>query len=129
MTDNSNSNSNTLAAELRRSIRDQILSTKAETRILSLFGTEVELRQPDLREIMNYNSQEDRSAAAADMVIRYLYVPGTNVRIFEDSDVDAVLNLPFGPDMQRLQKAVNELTGTEAVIQEAQKNSHDAQAA
>jgi hypothetical protein len=103
-------NSNQPVDDIRKQLRNQILQAKPETRTLKLFGAEVELRQPTLKAIMGYQSAEDRGRAGAEMIQRYLYVPGTTTPVFEEADIDSILNLPFGEDMQKLQAAINELT-------------------
>ncbi len=45
------------------------------------------------------------------MLVRYCYVPGTDERVFDPADVDAILAFPFGPDFVKIQEAITELTG------------------
>ena len=44
------------------------------------------------------------------LIINYTFVPGTDDRVFEEGDRDALLNLPYGADMNRMNKALNDLT-------------------
>lgn len=106
----------------KRAIRNQILNAKPERRAIRIFGVDVEIVQPPLEEIMRVREDVDPLKAATDMIIRYVYVPGTDEKVFDQADSSAILKLPFGSDMQRLQDALNELTGIEINIKEQEKN-------
>lgn len=112
--------------ELRREIRNKILQAKPEVRQLNLFGADVELRQPPLKEIMEFQQSGDTTDAAARMVQRYVFVPGTDMRVFEEADLESILGIPFGKDMQALQEAINDLTGIEIEVEKQEKNSEGA---
>ena len=109
-------------AELRQQTRDLIMTTKPKSILLDVFGTQIELRQPNLRTIMTTQSMDDRAAAAAIMLINYSYLPGTNTKVFEDVDVDGILGLPFGSDFQKIQEAISELTDVAKVVKAEKGN-------
>lgn len=108
----------------RSDIRDKIFSAKPKTIRVTLFGAVVELRQPPLAVILSVQEQtaDDRMASIFQTMMRYVYVPGTDERVFEDADRDSFLNLPFGEDMQSLQSAITELTNVADMVKEATKN-------
>ncbi len=98
--------------------RDQIRTAlfahqKADTRVVSLFGTQIELRQPTLGAILDARETEDERTRTADVFIRYAYVPGTNEKVFQDEDRDQILNWPFTEDLIRVQEVIAELTGVD----------------
>lgn len=96
---------------LRDSIRGKILATQEVKKIrCTFFGTEVELRQPTLKEILKTDETADKTEQAISMIIKYCYVPGTEERVFEAADKDVLLSLPFGEDFVRIQKAIATLT-------------------
>lgn len=109
--------------QLKLAIRDAILSTKAKSRIISAFGQQIEIRQPTLAAVMSYQNIPDRTDAAAQMLIRYAFVPGTNEQIFDEEDVDAIKGIPFGDDIQRVNDAINEMMDVRLAIKEEEKNS------
>lgn len=112
----------------RDDLRAQLLGKahKPESRIITLWDTEIELRQASLKDIVNANASESAEVNAVNMVVRYAYVPGTNERIFEDADRDVILGWPFGKDMQRLQEVVAELSGiTEEKLEEIKEELQD----
>ena len=95
----------------RDAIRSKILgSTKAKSMICEFFGTQVEIRQPSLGEILLAEEAATKSEQAVAMVVKYCYVPGTDEKVFEDSDYEALLQLPFGEDFVRVQKAIAQLS-------------------
>lgn len=98
---------------IRKSIRDQIFSTKPETREVPFNGTKIELRQPSLDDVMNLQdaSKDDKKGAAITTIIQYSYVPGTEERVFEETDRDIIAQLPFNKDVKGLFDTVNELLG------------------
>ena len=55
------------------------------------------------------------------MIINYVVIPGTNTPIFEEHDVDSLLNMPWGDDMTRLHEAIAELTNID--VEGLTKNS------
>lgn len=111
-------------AAKREAIRTAIFTSKPKSKKLEVFGVEIELRQPSLGVILNNQnvSAEDRPRAVADMLIRFAYVPDSSIRVFEDVDVDGILGLPFGSEMQKIQEAINELTDVAAKVEEAKGN-------
>jgi len=99
----------------RDALRSKLLGNapKAETKIVKLFGQDVELRQPTLASILEAQDTEDIKKRSVDMIVRYAYVPGTNERIFEDSDAAVILEWPFNRDLVSMQKAIGDLTGVD----------------
>lgn len=84
---------------------------KPESKIITMFGVELELRQPNLGAILKTREEGDNITRAIDMIIEYSYVPGTDDHVFEDTDRDAMMKWPFGPDLAALNAAIAELTG------------------
>jgi len=112
----------------RDEIRSQLLGTshKPKCKLITIWGIEIELRQASLRDILKASGSDDVEVNAVNMVVRYAYMPGTNTRIFEDTDRNVILGWPFGEDMQKLQAAVAELTGiSEATIEKAKEELKD----
>lgn len=109
-------------AQVRDKIRAAIFATKPKAKLLDVFGIQIELRQPGLKAVLEHQSSEDKVAAVAQMLIKYAYVPGTSTPVFEDVDVDGILALPFGEDFQKIQEAINELTGISATVEKEKGN-------
>lgn len=112
----------------RNEMRSRIFSAKPKTEtVKDFFNCELELRQPSL-EIALQNrdaSEEDRVYV---MLLDYAFVPGTNEKVFEEGDVDAMRKLPFGSEFQDLIDKVNLLLGidpskVEASIKEEEKSA------
>ncbi len=83
----------------------------AKSMLITVYGCEIELRQPTLASIMSTREIDDPKIRATEMIIKYAYVPGTDDYVFEDTDRDAILKWPFGEDLLTLQQAITELTG------------------
>jgi hypothetical protein len=110
----------------RKSIRDKIFSAKPESQLIEAFGTTFELRQPSLAVVLDTQQKEDRKEQVAAMLVQFAYVPGTNEKVFEEGDLDEIINLPFNSDMQKIQNAIADLTG--AVVTDATKSGTETSA-
>ncbi|MEE8599218.1 MAG: hypothetical protein V3S69_06900 [Dehalococcoidales bacterium] len=97
----------------RNEIRAQILGNtpKGETRLVTLFGAEIELHQPTLRSILEAKDDDDEATRTADVFIKYAYVPGTKERVFEAGDRDSILNWPMNDELLKVQRLIVEMTG------------------
>lgn len=93
------------------SVRAQIFkSRKAKTRRVEFFGTEIELRQPKLKDIIDARATEDRQAAVIETLVKYAFVPDTDEHVFTEEDFTQLCELPFGGDFVRVSQALEELT-------------------
>lgn len=106
--------SNSKQPASRDDIRKKIFafeSRQPDTKVIEFFGTEVEVRQPSLKDLLASQSaktpEQDR---IIQMIIDYTFRPGTDERIFEIADKDSLLAMPYGEDMNRMSRALNELT-------------------
>ena len=102
-------------------------NSKPKSIEFKFFGVLIELRQPPMKQVMEAQATaaDDRSKAAAQMVVRYAYVPGTNERVFDEADIDGILNMPFGSDLADLNLKIAELTNVDILGEE--KNSEETQ--
>ncbi len=94
-------------AELRATI---LKSRKPNSRVVTFFEGQIELRQPVLGDIITAQESEDRESAIIDVLVKYAYVPGTEEKVFEDADSDMLKTLPFGKDFLAVSKAFEELS-------------------
>jgi len=106
----------TLATPLTRDqLRAALIGKKhkCESELVTLFGVQVELHQPTLAAILDAREEDDIQTRTADVFIRYAYVPGTNERIFEDTDRATILDWPFTQDLIEVQSVIARLTGVD----------------
>jgi hypothetical protein len=95
----------------RAELRATILKTrKPNSKVITFFEGQIELRQPILGDIIAAQESEDRESAIIDILVKYAYVPGTDEKVFEDSDADVLKTQPFGKDFLALSKAFEELS-------------------
>lgn len=109
----------------RDEIRQTIFnSTKAKPRskIVQFMDAEIELRQPAMSVIMEMQ-QSEMETNLVSMLMQYCYVPGTEERLFDEIDYEALVKLPMNDDFQRLGVALTEMTGMD--IKVASKNSEE----
>lgn len=105
-------------SEARKAIRQKLFSsenTKPKSEVIDVFGTKVELRQPNLATILGAKEEKDRTRAMIQMLVNYCYVPGTDEKVFEPTDIDVILEWPFGEDFTRINKEIAKLTGVDVL--------------
>lgn len=104
----------------RDELRAKIFGTKTDTARVAFNGAEVEIRQPTLGEILSIQnaSKDDIATATVDMLIKYTYMPDSDIRVFEFADREALLSLPFNKDLQNLSQTMNRLIGGQELDQQ-----------
>lgn len=107
---------------MRDDIRGKIFSTKQKKILTSFNGAQIELRQPNLKTVLENLDNADRKNTVVTILIDYAYVPGTDERIFEDTDFDSIMELPFGSDFMEVSEAIDKLTNLNKKVGEERKN-------
>lgn len=94
----------------RDQMRANIFASKqVKIKIVDFFGEKIELRQPVLADILAAK-EKDTQDGVIGMLVDYAYVPGTDQKVFEPTDRDGLLQLPFGNDFLDVSNALEELT-------------------
>ena len=83
----------------------------AKSKRVTLFGVDLVIQQPPLKEIMRMRDEEDTATRAAEMIVKYACNPADGTRVFEDADVTMILEWPFSEDVAKLNVIIAELTG------------------
>lgn len=97
----------------RDGMRALIFGAKPKGELIEFFGTTLELRDPPTSVVLDAQNETDKKAAMMNLIIRYSYLPGTNTQVFEESDTDSLLALPFGKDMMKMNSTIQKLMGIE----------------
>lgn len=119
-----------MAQNTRDALRSKIFKTrKAKRQTLTLFeeGTEVEVRQPTIGDIMQAQSHEEgdeRNFAVVQIMMRYCYVPGTDEKVFETADLENIKDMPMGSWFTKLVEVFNDFVNAD--MGETEKNSESA---
>jgi len=99
----------------RDMMRSELLGVHHGPKVKSikLFGMDVDLVQPSIRHVLNRPASENMDAATSTirMVIEYACMPDTHTRIFEEADLDTMLEWPWGEDLMEVNAALAELSG------------------
>lgn len=106
----------------RDAIRAAFFNLKPVHKLIEFNGMEMELRQPPMEAVMLAAEKEDRKATLTYMLINYCYVPGTEEKVFEAADADAIGQVPFGKDWINLSTAIADLTSVDMSIKRAEGN-------
>ena len=97
----------------RNEYRRQLVGNRQKPKrtTIVLFDLDVEVMQPSFRSVVQTNDEHNDAERAADLIIRYVVIPGTDTRIFEEADIPEILEWPFSEDIVRLNEAITSLTG------------------
>ncbi len=106
----------------RAEVRAAIFNKKPNSMYMTFNGAHIELRQPNMNTLLSAQVDENRVKNMAKMLIAYAYVPGTDEKVFDDTDVDGICTLPWNEDMQLLQENIAELTSPSAKVKSLEKN-------
>ena len=106
--------------QLRDSIRAKALSNnRRKTKVIDVFGAKVEVRQAALQDIIASANEEHKNHSLAYMMIKTCFVPGTDAPLFEQGDIDNLMQLPYDEDMQKISEVLTEFSGVK--VTEAKK--------
>ena len=95
----------------RDEVRRAIFGQKPASKMVTLAGCELELRQPVLGTILALREAESDGDSMIRMILDHLYIPGTQERVFDSADRDAIKSLPFGPDFAEIARSMTSMTG------------------
>ena len=109
----------------RDEIRAQILGAQSVAKVaVDFYGTQIELRQATVGEMQQMITDNQANGSTTSGLIGYLiayaYVPGTDEKVFDATDIDVLNQLPFDNSMKNLTDAINSLTNI--TVADAEKN-------
>lgn len=111
-------------SEIRDRLRSALFGIKPRSMVIEVAGEKLELRQPPVSAVLDTAQSadgDDKKVGIAKMVMQYCYVPGTDERVFEDADIDAMMQMPFGEEWKALQEAIDKLTNFSKTASEVGK--------
>lgn len=108
----------------RDEIRAAILNSKPKSSPVYAFGYNLEVRQPPVDVVLGLpTGDENRARSMAIMLTNYVFMAGTDQKVFEPEDADALTKIPFSEDLQKISEAINSLTGVgKTAVDAAAKN-------
>lgn len=104
----------------RNELRAALIGKKhaPNSEVVTLFGVEIEVRQPTLASILAARTEDDERKRTTDVFLNYAYVPGTDELIFEEGDRETILNWPFTDELMDVQLVIAKLTGVDLGVAE-----------
>lgn len=109
-------------SELRDKIRTAAFNQKCRSKIVSYAGVDIEIRQPPVGVVLGREGASDRKALMSHMLINYCYVPGTDEKVFEEADIEALMAVPFNKEWIAINEAIDSLTDLGETRKEEAKN-------
>jgi hypothetical protein len=100
-----------------RTLKTRIFSAEKKvfrSKVITFFGEEIEIRQNSIGQFLANvdNLVASEGKLGVTVLINYGFVPGTDLHVFEDTDAESLMSLPYGDDFQRVMTAFNEITGS-----------------
>lgn len=117
-----------MSDSIRDKIRSAVFSTKPESKVVEAFGVQIEVRQMPTGALMDLQSDGDRKGAMVKSIVAHCFVPKTNEKVFDETDLETLLTVPFGRDMVALSQAIGDVSGVDLEVADAVKNSEATQA-
>ena len=112
-TDTNNTDTKTFSRDM---IREAVMNSKAEEQLITAFGVQIAVRTPALRDLMQYRDMQNDENLIARAIVNNCYVPGSNDRVFEDTDVEVLSGLAYSSDMKKLNNAIQDVLGDDSAI-------------
>lgn len=109
----------------RDAIRAAVFAKKAKRKTVPYAGMEVEVLQPTIGDALGSAGLqgEEKQNYMIEMLIKYVYVPSENVKVFEEADREGLRSQPFDSEMMGIVNAINELMGlSDSQVAEAKKD-------
>lgn len=109
----------------RDDIRAAFFGIKTRSLTVNVAGVDIEVRQPSVKDVMSGATKQgtDNSNIIVKVLIDQCFIPGTDEKVFEETDMDALMATPFGKDWQLLNDAINKLSDLSTVMAEQKGNS------
>lgn len=108
--------------DVRNALRAALLQAPVLKReAVKLNGVEFELLQPVIEEVMTMWADPSDNRRFVKTLIALAVVPGTEIRVFEDTDEEVLANTPFSAEVTTLQEAVTRLM-VGISVEQAEKN-------
>ena len=97
-------------------------SSKVDEKLVHVFGITVAVKPPSLRELAQYNNlqAEGDETILARAIIGNTYVPGSDVKVFDDTDVEWMGEIRFGPDIRKLNTEINHMLTDMAIAEQVE---------
>jgi len=114
----------TKATPTRDEIRAGFFSAKITSKSFILAsGFSVEIRQPKIGHQLDLAKEEDTDIRMLRLFVDHVFVPGTDTKVFEDADYEALKQHPAAGDFQGIMKILTEMMDLGTVTKAAGKSS------
>lgn len=106
----------------KKALRQKIFDGMKRKRIAVTYnGVEMEIQQPTIAQVMDLHDTTNPKQRIAKSMIEYCYYAGTDEKVFEDTDLDQLMDMPFSEEVTKMQEVLTQLM-TGKGQEEARKN-------
>jgi hypothetical protein len=98
-----------------RTVKSRMFSAERrrfKSEIVTFFGEEIEIRQSTIGRMLDRAEDMSNGNALINVLLNYAYLPGTELPMFDDTDVETLKNQPYGADFEGVMAAFNRITGS-----------------
>ena len=89
----------------RDEARAAIFQVKSKSELTTFNGVKVELREPSVQDVLDFQQNLDRKAGVSNLLVNYVYLPDGE-KLFEPEDAEQLLALPWNQDFNALQNKI-----------------------
>lgn len=89
----------------RDEARAAIFQVKSKSELTTFNGVQVELREPSVQDVLDFQQNLDRKAGVSNLLVNYVYLPDGE-KLFEPEDAEQLLALPWNQDFNALQNKI-----------------------
>lgn len=98
----------------RDAVRAKVLAGRTRKREqATLNGEKIEIVQPTVGQVLEVGDVKDSKTRIAKAMIAYIMVPGTDTPLFDDTDLEALCEMPYTPEHLDIQIKMGKLVGGE----------------
>ena len=117
-----------MAQNQKDSLREKFFSPKNfKRKKIKLFDVSLEVRQPSVKQLNElWEVKDDKGNAqnaAVRLIIEYAYLPGSDTKLFDESDYDGLMAMPYGDWVTEFQDAWLKVSGLDKSATDKAKNS------
>lgn len=110
---NTNGAGTNMASQTRDAIRAEMFGRQRKVKEVEAFGHKIEIRQPTMGGLMDARDQPSTKESFVRSLIDSAHIPVTGEKLFDETDKDSLIAIPWGPDFEPIAEALAELTGVD----------------
>ena len=89
-------------------LRAKVLGQQVKRIVVDIEGLPIEVRQMNVGQMLDAVNEEDNKRRMARYLIDCCYVPDTEEKVFDEADIDVLMEMPAGGYYTQIMNKINE---------------------